>query len=122
MDSVIIGEFSNQNPVMPVILSLVHKEVDELLNLLVDTLSLAVCLRVVGCGGHDFNSEYLLRPYMKFDMNWGPLSLITSSGSPCNFQTLSQNSRVTPSEVMSDVVGMKWAHLDSRFTASSMES
>ena len=59
---------------------------------------------------------------MKFDTNWGPLTLITSSGSPCNFQTLSRNSWVTPSEVMSDVVGMKWACLDSQFTATSMES
>ena len=28
----------------------------------------------------------MLSPCMKFDTNWGPLSLITSSGSPCSFQ------------------------------------
>ena len=39
-----------------------------------------------------------------------------------NFQTLSQNSQATLSEVTSDVVGMKWARLDSRSTATSMES
>jgi len=39
-----------------------------------------------------------LSPCMKFDMNWGPLSLITSYGSPCSFQTLSRNNRATPSE------------------------
>jgi len=48
---------------------------------------------------------------MKFDMNWGLLSLITSSGSPCSFQMLSRNNWATPSEVMSDVVVMKWAQL-----------
>ena len=63
-----------------------------------------------------------LRPCMKFDTNWRPRSLITSSGSPCNFQTPSRNSRATPSEVTSDVVGMKWAPLDSQSTATSMES
>ena len=41
------------------ILSLVDEEVDELLNLLVDTFSLAVCLWVVGSGGHNLNPEYL---------------------------------------------------------------
>ena len=61
MDSVVLGKFGNQNPVIPVILSLVHKEVEELLNLLVDTLGLAVCLWVVGHGGSDFHSEYLTK-------------------------------------------------------------
>ena len=59
MDSVIIGKLGNRNPVIPVMLSLVHKEVKELLNFLVDTLSLAVCLWVVGHGGCNFNSECL---------------------------------------------------------------
>ena len=59
MDSVVIGKLGNQNPVIPVILSLVNKEAKELLNFLVDALDLAVCLQVVGCGGCDFNSECL---------------------------------------------------------------
>ena len=53
-----------------------------------------------------------LRPHMKFNTNWGPLSLTTSSGSPCDFQMLSQNSQATLSKVMLDVVVMKWACLD----------
>ena len=59
---------------------------------------------------------------MKFDTNWGPLSLITSFGSPCSFQTLSQNNWVTPSKVILDMVVMKWAHLDKQSMATSMES
>ena len=54
MDLVAIGKFGNQDPVIPVVLSLVHKEVKELLNFLVDALGLAVCLRVVGHGGCNF--------------------------------------------------------------------
>ena len=59
MDSVVIGKLGNQSPVIPVILPLVNKEVKELLDFLVDVLSLAICLRVVGRGGCDFNSECL---------------------------------------------------------------
>ena len=59
---------------------------------------------------------------MKFDTNWGPLSLITSSGSLCSFQMPSRNNQATPSEVISDVVAMKWAHLDKQSTVMSMES
>ena len=59
---------------------------------------------------------------MKFGMNWGPLSLIISSGSPCNFQMPSRNSWATPSKVMLDVVAMKWPHLDKQSTAMSIEA
>ena len=60
--------------------------------------------------------------HMKFNMDWGPLLLITSSRSPCSFQMPSQNNWVTPSNVMLDVVVMKWAHLDKQSMAASMES
>ena len=66
MDLVIIGKFGNQNPVVPVILSLVYKEAEELLDLLVDVFSLAVCLRVVGRGGCNFNSKYLTETLHEF--------------------------------------------------------
>ena len=99
MDSVVVGEFSYQKPVIPVVLPLVYEEAQELLDLLVDTFSLAVTLIL----------SILLSPHMKFGTNWGPLSLITSLGSLCSFQTPSQNNQVTPSEVISDVVAMKWA-------------
>ena len=65
----------------------------------------------------------LLSPCMMFDTNWGHLPPITSSGIPCSFQMPSQNNWATPSEVMLDVVVMKWAHLDNykRSTVTSME-
>ena len=37
-----------------------------------------------------------LRLHMKFDTNWVPWSLMTSSGSPWSFQTWSLNNRATP--------------------------
>src|SRR6266481_7151696 len=43
---------------------------------------------------------------MKFETNWVPQSLMTSSGRPWSFQILSQNSWATPNEVTSDVVRM----------------
>ena len=59
MDSVIVGEFGYREPVVPVVLPLVYKEAQELLNFLVDTFRLAVCLWVVGCQGRNFNPKYL---------------------------------------------------------------
>ena len=112
MDSVIIGKFGNQNPVILVILSLVHKKVEELLDFLVDMFGLAIHLQVVGCGGHNFNPEYLAQTLHEVQHKLGPLSPTTSSGSLCNFQMPSLNSQPTLSEVTLDVVGIKWAHLD----------
>ena len=48
MDPVIVGEFGYQEPVIPVVLPLVYEEAQGLLDLLVDTFSLAVGLQVVG--------------------------------------------------------------------------
>ena len=47
-----------QEPVVPVVLPLVYEEAQELLNLLVDTFSLAIGLQVVGHRGCDFNPKY----------------------------------------------------------------
>jgi len=48
---VIIGKLSYEQPLVPVILTLVHEELEELLNLLVNSLGLTVCLQVDMCGG-----------------------------------------------------------------------
>ena len=45
---VIVGELSNRDPFVPVILSLIDKESEELLNFLIDPFGLAICLWVVG--------------------------------------------------------------------------
>ena len=47
MDSVVVGKLSYRNPLVPAILSLVDEELEELFDLLVDMLSLAISLRVV---------------------------------------------------------------------------
>ena len=72
VDAVVIGRLGNLNPVIPVVLSLVHKEAKELLNFLVNVLGLAVCLRVVSCGCCDFNSEYLAETSHEVQHKLGP--------------------------------------------------
>ena len=67
MDSVLVtvSKFGNQQPVVPVIpaiLSLIHKEVQELFDLLVDTFGLAIHLQVICHGGCNFNPKYLTEP------------------------------------------------------------
>ena len=53
MDSVVIGKLSYGQPFIPVILALVHKELKELFDFLIDSLSLTINLGVVGSqGGH----------------------------------------------------------------------
>ena len=58
MDPVVVGKFGYREPVLPGVLPLVYKEVQELLDLLVDMFSLAVGLLVVGRRGRDFNPKY----------------------------------------------------------------
>ena len=58
MDPVVVGKFGYRKPVIPVVLPQVYKEVQELLDLLVDTFGLTVGLQVVGCRGRDFNPKY----------------------------------------------------------------
>ena len=58
VDLVVVGKFSYREPVIPVVLPLVYEEAQELLDLLVDTFSLAIGLWVVGHQGRNFNPEY----------------------------------------------------------------
>ena len=63
-------------------LSLIHEEANKLLDLLVDTFSLAVSLWVVGNTVVEVATlimRTVLSPHMKFDTNWMPQSLITVS-------------------------------------------
>ena len=62
MDLVIVSKFGNCKPIIPVILSLVHEEMQELFDFLVDAFSLAICLQVICHGGCDFDPEYLTGP------------------------------------------------------------
>ena len=48
MDLVVVGELGYGQPFIPVILTLVHKEPEELFNFLIDSLGLTVSLGVVG--------------------------------------------------------------------------
>ncbi len=48
MDPVVVGKLSDRDPFVPVILSLINKELKELFNFLVDVFGLPVCLWVVG--------------------------------------------------------------------------
>ena len=59
MDLVIVGKLGFRDPLIPVVLSLVDEKLEELFNLLVDMLSLAVSLRVIGCRCGNLDSEYL---------------------------------------------------------------
>ena len=47
---VIVSELGYGQPIIPVVLHLVHEELKELLNFLVESLSLTICLRVISHG------------------------------------------------------------------------
>jgi hypothetical protein len=57
MDVVVVREFAQREEVVPVILSLVHEEAEELFELLVNTFGLAVRLRVICGGRREFDTE-----------------------------------------------------------------
>jgi len=53
VDSVVVGKLGYGQPFVPVILTLVHKELEELFDFLIDSLGLTIGLGVVGSrGGH----------------------------------------------------------------------
>ena len=49
---VIVSKLSYGQPVVPIILPLVHKELEELFNFLVDSFGLPICLGVISHGSH----------------------------------------------------------------------
>ena len=57
MDPIVVSKLDNRDPVIPIVLPLVHKEVKELLNLLVNLFGLAVSLQVLSGGGGKFNPK-----------------------------------------------------------------
>ena len=106
MDPIIVGELSYRQPFVPIILALIYKELQELLDFLIDPLCLTIGLLVVSGGCVILIFSSWLRLHVKFNTNWVPQSLMTSSGSPWSFQTWSLNNRATPEAVTSEVVGM----------------
>jgi len=54
--------------------------------------------------------------------NYGPLSEIILSGSPCNFQMLSINNYTNPSVLVLSVVDIKYAIFVNLSTTTKMES
>jgi len=65
VDSVIIGKLGYGQPFVPVVLVLVHEELKELFDFLIDSLSLTVSLGVVGGRGGHFDPRSWLSLCMK---------------------------------------------------------
>ena len=59
LDTIVVGELGQREPFRPIILSMVDKQAEELFNLLVYMLSLAICLRMIGSGRGEFCAEEL---------------------------------------------------------------
>ena len=69
---IVVGKFSNRAPFIPIVLLLIDKKLEELLDLLIDMFSLSVRLQVVihGCG--HFNTEDLAESMHKFGDKLSP--------------------------------------------------
>ena len=52
MDVVIVLKICEQEEIVPVILPLVNEELEELFQLLIDSLHLSISLGVICCGSH----------------------------------------------------------------------
>src|SRR6185503_7893199 len=57
LNSIVVGEFSQSQPFCPIILPVIHKEPKILLYFLVDSFSLTICLRMVGCRRTEFDAK-----------------------------------------------------------------
>src|SRR3981189_3024216 len=54
---IIVLEFAESEELLPIVLPLVHEELEKLLQLLVDTFSLAICLRVISGRGRQLYTD-----------------------------------------------------------------
>jgi len=72
MNSIVVGKFGNRDPFVPIILSLVNKKPEELLDLLVDMFSLSVNLWVVSHGHSHFNTKDLAESPHEFGDELSP--------------------------------------------------
>ncbi len=81
MDSIVVGEFSEWEPVAPVGLSVVNEDPEVFLDLLVNSSCLSVGLRV-GMRVEAFGvmSNIWYSSFMNLETNCGPLSEITVVG------------------------------------------
>jgi hypothetical protein len=57
VEVVVVSEFRGRKELVPVVLLVVGEDADELFELLVDALGLAVGLRVIGRGGRRSDSD-----------------------------------------------------------------
>jgi len=57
---VIVSKLSYGQPVIPVVLTLVHEKLKKLLIFLVASLSLTICMGVISCGGHYSDPQKLI--------------------------------------------------------------
>ena len=63
---VIVLEFSKEKEIMPVILSLIDKQLQILLQFLIHVLSLAIALWMISCGGGKFDAQELVQLLSEF--------------------------------------------------------
>ncbi len=61
MDAVVVRELSEREPVTPICLSVIDKDSEVLLDLLVYSFGLSIGLRVEGCGHVRGNVEHLIK-------------------------------------------------------------
>jgi len=60
VNMVVVCELGHWQPIILVILSLIHKDIQVLLQLLIYMLCLPICLRMVGCGCCDFDVKNVI--------------------------------------------------------------
>ena len=73
MDPIIVGEFGYRQPFVPIVLVLIYKESQELLDFLIDPLCLTIGLRVVSGGRHNPDFQQLAEAVCEIQHELGPL-------------------------------------------------
>ncbi len=73
VDPVVMRELCERQPIGPIVLSVVNKDAEVLLDLLVNSFGLAICLRMPGgrCVGHDVEQSVELLHELGDEL-WAP--------------------------------------------------
>src|SRR5882724_8448391 len=85
MDPIIVGELGYRQSFVPIILALIYKELQELLDFLIDPLCLTIGLQVVSGGCCDLDFQQLAEAAREVQHKWGPSVTNDLFGEPMEF-------------------------------------
>ena len=118
MNMVVVLEFCKGQQVFPIILAFIHKESDILFEFLVNTLSLAISLGMVRCGGCQLDAQQAVELPCEVSHKLGPSIGKNIVRKTMQLPDIAQVEASRPQGRDSGVSGIKWEVLETESTTT----